>query len=78
MRSEIERCQREIADARGAILAGNPDISGLCLALADWSVELRILQSEHATHVWALSTSCILSPCRSRSYPRADSQTCSA
>jgi hypothetical protein len=28
------------------ILAGNPDVNGLCLALADWSVELRILQNK--------------------------------
>jgi hypothetical protein len=28
------------------ILAGHPDLQGLCLALSDWSVELRILQEE--------------------------------
>jgi hypothetical protein len=27
-------------------LAGNPDIEGLCLALADWSAELRLVQNE--------------------------------
>jgi hypothetical protein len=26
--------------------AGNPDLQGLCLALMDWSAELRILESE--------------------------------
>jgi hypothetical protein len=26
------------------LLAGNPDIAGLCLALSDWSAELRILE----------------------------------
>jgi hypothetical protein len=26
--------------------AGHPDIHGLCLALADWSAELRILEGE--------------------------------
>jgi hypothetical protein len=25
------------------ILAGNPDVAGLCLTLLDWSAELRIL-----------------------------------
>ena len=25
---------------------GNPDLEGLCLALADWSAELKILQNE--------------------------------
>jgi hypothetical protein len=28
------------------LLAGNPDLDGLLLALSDWSAELRILQSE--------------------------------
>jgi hypothetical protein len=28
------------------LLAGNPDLAGLVLALADWSAELRILQNE--------------------------------
>ena len=27
------------------ILAGNPELHGLCLALADWNAELRILQN---------------------------------
>jgi hypothetical protein len=26
------------------ILAGNPDLQGLCLALSDWSAELFILE----------------------------------
>jgi len=41
---EIERCHREIATIEAELLAGNPDIQGLCLALSDWSAELRILQ----------------------------------
>jgi hypothetical protein len=28
------------------LLAGNPDLDGLLLALTDWSAELRILQNE--------------------------------
>ena len=46
MQPEIERCLREIAEVEAAILAGNPDLSGLCLALADWAVEFRILQND--------------------------------
>ena len=42
----IERCRREIAAIEAEILAGNPDLQGLCLALSDWSAELRILQEE--------------------------------
>jgi hypothetical protein len=41
---EIERCRREIAAIGAELLAGNPDVQGLCLALSDWSAELRILQ----------------------------------
>jgi hypothetical protein len=44
---EIERCRREIAAAETALRAGNPDIQGLCLALADWSAELRILEERN-------------------------------
>ena len=42
----MERCRREIAAIEAEILAGNPDLQGLCLALSDWSEELRILQNE--------------------------------
>ena len=46
MDGEIDRCRGEIAAIEAELLAGNPDIAGLCLALADWSTELRILQNE--------------------------------
>ncbi len=46
MDRESERCRREIAAAEAELLAGNPDVHGLCLALSDWSAELRILQNE--------------------------------
>jgi hypothetical protein len=42
----MERCRLEIAAIEAEILAGNPDLPGLCLALSDWSAELRILQDE--------------------------------
>jgi len=42
----MERCRREIAAIEAEILAGNPDLPGLCLALSDWFAELRILQDE--------------------------------
>ena len=41
-----ERCRREIAGIEGLILAGHPDLQGLCQALADWSAELRIVEQE--------------------------------
>jgi hypothetical protein len=41
----IERCHRELAAIEAEIRAGNPDLQGLCLALSDWSTELRILEA---------------------------------
>jgi hypothetical protein len=35
-----------ISAIEAELLAGNPDIAGLCLALSDWSAELRILERE--------------------------------
>jgi len=42
----MDRCKQEIAAIEAEILAGNPDLQGLCLALSDWHAELRILQDE--------------------------------
>jgi hypothetical protein len=42
----MERCRREIAAVETELLAGNPDVAGLCRGLADWSAELWILQNE--------------------------------
>ena len=43
---EVDRCRAEIAAAKSLLLAGHPDVEGLCMALADWSAELRILEAE--------------------------------
>ena len=43
---ERERCEREIAAIEAELLAGNPDVQGLCLALSDWWAELRIIEAE--------------------------------
>ncbi len=43
---EMDRCCCEIADAEKMLRAGHPDVVGLCLALSDWSAELRILEEE--------------------------------
>ena len=45
METEIERCFQEIAAVEAELRSGNPDLDGLCLALSDWSAELRILTS---------------------------------
>ena len=41
----VARCRAEIAAIEAQIRAGHPDLQGLCLALADWSAELRLLQA---------------------------------
>jgi hypothetical protein len=46
MDCEIERCHSELVAIEAELRAGNPDVAGLCLALSDWSAELRILQNE--------------------------------
>jgi hypothetical protein len=43
---QIERCKREIAAIETEILAGNPELPGLCLALSDWHAEWRLLEAE--------------------------------
>jgi hypothetical protein len=43
---EIERCRREIAEIESLLSSGHRDVAGLCLALADWSAELRLLEEE--------------------------------
>jgi len=35
----------ELVAIEAEIRAGNPDLQGLCLALSDWSTELRILEA---------------------------------
>jgi hypothetical protein len=42
----IARARREIAAIEAEILAGNPEVEGLCLGLSDWSWELRRLLKE--------------------------------
>lgn len=43
---EIARCDREIAQARAAALAGNREIEGLLLCIADWAAERRLIEEE--------------------------------
>jgi hypothetical protein len=43
LQRDIDRCHAEIAEVERLLRAGHPDVEGLCLALQDWSAELRIL-----------------------------------
>ena len=52
-RHESSAAAAEIADIEAEIRAGHTDLQGLCLALSDWSAELRILQNEQRRRVEA-------------------------
>src|ERR1700691_5560052 len=43
-RMDLEDCRRDIAAIEALIRAGHPDLRGLCLALSDWWVELRLIE----------------------------------
>ncbi len=47
-RRAIDRCHAEIAAIEALLLAGHQDVEGLCMALSDWSAELRLVESEPA------------------------------
>jgi hypothetical protein len=55
-REGIEQCRREIAAIEEQLRAGHPDVQGLCLALADWSAELRILRGAFHASIEGPST----------------------
>ena len=41
--TDIERCDKEIAEAEAMLRAGHLDVAGLLLKLIDWSIERRML-----------------------------------
>jgi hypothetical protein len=47
----IQRCRSEIAAIEALLRAGHPDLQGLCLALSDWSAELRLIEREMGLRV---------------------------
>jgi hypothetical protein len=50
MRSDIERCRREIAAVEMQLWASHSDLQGLLLALSDWHAELRLVEREALEH----------------------------
>ena len=46
--TDIERCDKEIAEAEAMLRAGHRDVTGLLLQLMDWSIERRILSENGA------------------------------
>jgi hypothetical protein len=61
-RREIERCEKEIAEIKKLLRSGHPDVEGLCLALADWSAELRLLNGEQNRQPASLSAATVAAP----------------
>ena len=54
--ADINRCRREIAAIEAQILAGHPDLEGLCRALADWSGRhLRDSRDTASENSWSLA-----------------------
>ncbi len=56
MHSEIDRCDKEIADAERLLRAGHKDVEGLTLALHDWSRERELLMDQTRKGNACLST----------------------
>ena len=46
LQREIDRCHAQIAEFQKLLRAGDPAVGGLCLALQDWSTELRIIEGQ--------------------------------
>ena len=44
--ARIKRCRCEMIAIEAKPLAANPDVGGLCVALSDWSTELRLINAE--------------------------------
>lgn len=42
----VARCRHEIAAIEALLRSGHSDMAGLCLGLADWSTELRLIERE--------------------------------
>src|SRR5436190_17770610 len=49
LRSQCERCERELAECERLLRSGHPDIEGLCRAISDWSGELHVLREKAVT-----------------------------
>jgi hypothetical protein len=49
--TDIERCDKEIAQAEAMLRAGHRDVPGLLLQLMDWSIERRMLSDNVAVRI---------------------------
>jgi hypothetical protein len=51
--TDIERCDKEMADAEAMLRAGHRDMEGLLLQLMDWAIERRLLSGTRTEATWA-------------------------
>lgn len=50
--TDIERCDKEIAEAVEMLRAGRRDMEGLLQQLMDWSIERRLLSGARMEATW--------------------------
>jgi hypothetical protein len=46
-----ERCDHEMKEAEDLLRAGHPDVNGLCLSIADWAAEKRIVEADYGEFI---------------------------
>ncbi len=56
--SNMQRCREEIAHVERSLRDGHPDLEGLCRALVDWSLELRLIQRQMAPRARKPAAAC--------------------
>ena len=44
--TDIERCDKEMAEAEAMLRAGHREVAGLLMQLMDWSIERRLLSGQ--------------------------------
>ena len=50
--TDVERCDKEIAQAEAMLRAGHRDMEGLLQQLMDWATERRLLSDTRTEETW--------------------------
>jgi hypothetical protein len=51
--TDIERCDKEMAEAEAMLRAGHREVAGLLQQLMDWAIERRLLSGTRMETTWA-------------------------
>ena len=51
--TDMERCDKEIAEAEAMLRAGHREVEGLLLQLMAWATERRLLSATRLETTWA-------------------------